>query len=116
MPQNKIHITPEQMPEWLASTGFLFPTNELQLVRFEKIFAEEVNQLANFEVDCDRILSGSLTAKIVAFEPEAKSEDITQLRMVARKGANLPKHIQDKIKKNQDERNGNNGDPEKGTE
>lgn len=116
MPQNKVHITPEQMPDWLASTGFLFPTNDLQLARFEKIFADEVNELADFQVDCDRIIAGSPSAKIVTFEPEAKPEDIAPLRMVARKGANLPKHIQDKIKKNQDERNGNNGNPEKGTE
>jgi len=116
MPQNKVHITPEQMPDWLASTGFLFPTNELQLARFEKLFADEVNELVDFEVDCEHILSGSLTVKILIFEPEAKPEDITPLKMVARKGTNLPKHIQDKIKKNQDERNRNNGGPEKGTE
>jgi hypothetical protein len=116
MPQNKVHITPEQMPDWLASTGFLFPTNELQLARFEKIFADEVNELADFQVDCERIIGGSLSAKIVTFEPEVKPEYIVPLRMVARKGANLPKHIQDKIKKNQDERNRNNGGPEKGIE
>jgi len=117
MPQNKTHLTIELMPEWLASTGFLFPTNELELARFEKLYAEETADIAGFEVDCDKILGSSLTAKIVRFEPEAKSENIVPLRMVARKGANLPKHIQDKIKKNQDERNGGtNGGPEKGTE
>ena len=110
-------MTIELMPEWLASTGFLFPTNELELARFEKLYAEETTDTVGFEVDCDKILGSSLTAKIVRFEPEAKAENITPLRMVARKGANLPKHIQDKIKKNQDERNGGtNGGPEKGTE
>jgi hypothetical protein len=113
MPQNKTHMTTEQMPEWLASTGFLFPTNELELARFEKLYADEA---VDFEVDCDRILGKKLVAKVVRFEPEAKPENITPLRMVARKGSGLPKHIQDKIKKNQDERNGANGDPEKGTE
>jgi hypothetical protein len=117
MAQNKAHITPEQMPEWLASTGFLFPTNELELARFEKIYADEAEDVSGFEIDCDRILGGTLKAKVVKFSPEAKPEDIAPLKMVARKGANLPKHIQDKIKKNQDERNsGDNGSPEKGTE
>jgi hypothetical protein len=117
MPQNKTHMTPEQMPEWLASTGFLFPTNELELARFEKIYADDAEDVSGFEVDCDRILDGSLTARIVLFEPEAKPENIAPLKMVARKGAHLPKHIQDKIKRNQDERNsGDNGSPEKGTE
>jgi hypothetical protein len=116
MPQNKTHMTQEQMPEWLASTGFLFPTNELELARFEKIYADEADA-SGFEVDCDKILGSILQAKIVRFEPEAKPENIVPLRMVARKGAGLPKHIQDKIKKNQDERNkGANGSPEKGTE
>jgi hypothetical protein len=116
MPQNKIHMTPEQMPEWLASTGFLFPTNELELARFEKLYAEEADNFGDFQVDCERILGNTFQAKIISFEPEAKPEDITPLRMVARKGANLPQHIKDKIKKNQDERNGDHGGPKKGTE
>ena len=107
----------ELMPEWLASTGFLFPTNELELARFEKLYAEEAADIAGFEVNCDRILGKSLSVKIVRLESEAKPENIIPLRMVARKGSNLPKRIQDKIKKNQDERNGGtNGGPEKGTE
>ncbi|MCC8423567.1 hypothetical protein [Mucilaginibacter sp. UR6-11] len=110
-------MTAELMPEWLASTGFLFPTNELELARFEKIYAEEATDLAGFEVDCDQILARNLHAKIVRFEPKTKPENIAALKMVARKGSSLPKHIQDKIKKNQDERNGGaNGGPEKGTE
>ncbi|MBS7565319.1 hypothetical protein KHS38_12975 [Mucilaginibacter sp. Bleaf8] len=107
----------ELMSEWLASTGFLFPTNELELARFEKLYGDEASVMSNFEVDCDRIFGKTLTAKVVSFEPEAKPEDIVPLKMVARKGSNLPKHIQDKIKKNQDERNsGANSGPEKGAE
>lgn len=107
----------ELMPEWLASTGFLFPTNELELARFEKLYAEEGLDMTGFKVDCDRILGKTLAAKIVRFEPEAKPENIASLKMVARKGSNLPKHIQDKIKKNQDERNGGaNSGTEKGAE
>ncbi len=114
---NKQYMTMDQMSEWMASTGFLFPTNELELARFEKLYAEDAEDVSTFEIDCERIFSGALRAKVVQFTPEARAEDIAPLKMVARKGANLPKHIQDKIKKNQDERNGGaNGGPEKGAE
>jgi hypothetical protein len=114
---NKQYLTIDQMPEWMASTGFLFPTNELELARFEKLYAEDTEDVSTFEVDCERIFAGTLQAKVVQFAPEPRREDIAPLKMVARKGAILPKHIQDKIKKNQDERNsGNTGSPEKGTE
>ena len=40
MTQNKKHITPENITEWLASTGFLLPRNEVELERFEKLYGE----------------------------------------------------------------------------
>jgi len=44
-------------------------------------------------------------------------EDITPLKMVDRKGAAIPKHILDKIKKNQDERSkDNSGGTEEGAD
>ncbi len=113
----KHYMTQEQMPEWMASTGFMFPSNELELARFEKLYADDAEDMSGFEVDCERIFAAALPVKVVLFTPEAKPEDIAPLKMVARKGSNLPKHIQEKIKKNQDQRShGDQPDPEKGTE
>ncbi|WP_028298597.1 hypothetical protein [Olivibacter sitiensis] len=118
MAQSKIHITPDNMPGWLASTGFLFPRNELELARFEKLYPIEEEDIDDFEVDCNAILNRTLKiAKSITLEREAKDEDIVPLRMVARKGNSLPKHILDKIKKNQDGRTkDDSGDPEEGAE
>lgn len=117
MAQNKIHITPQNMADWLASTGFMFPRNEMEMARFDKLYPEEAEDVSDFEVNCDRILNGNLKTKMIQLKSEAKEEDIMPLKMVARKGGNLPKHILDKIKKNQDDRTKNNpGSPEKGTE
>jgi len=117
MAQSKIHITTDNMAEWLASTGFLFPRNETEMARFDKLYPEEADDVSNFEVDCTRILNGTLKTKVIPLNKEAREEDIIPLKMVARKGGNLPQHILDKIKKNQDDRTKNNpGGPEKGTE
>ncbi|WP_257670490.1 hypothetical protein [Parapedobacter tibetensis] len=118
MAQSKIHITPDNMSEWLASTGFLFPRNELELARFDRLYPVEEEGIGGFQVDCQAILDGTAkTSKRITLAREAKEGDIIPLRMVARKGGNLPKHILDKIKKNQDGRSKDNpGSPEEGTE
>lgn len=117
MAQSRIHITSGNISEWLASTGFLFLRNELEMARFDKLYPDEIEDVSDFEVDCDRILNGTLKTKVVPLQSEVKQEDIVPLKMVARKGGELPKHILDKLKKNQDERTKNNlGDSEKGTE
>ena len=117
MAQNKTHITSDNAAEWLASTGFLFPRNEIEMTRFDRLYQDEGVDVSDFTVDCAQILAGALKAKVVKLESEAREQDIVPLKMVARKGESLPKHILDKIKKNQDERSkGDPGDKEEGTE
>lgn len=102
MAQNKKHITSENITEWLSSTGFLFPRNEIELERFEKLYGDIEFGLTGNEVDPDKILSGTFNEKKDLKMPdEIKQEEIKQYRMAARKGNELPKHIMDKIKKNQ---------------
>lgn len=102
MAQNKKHITPENITEWLCSTGFLFPRNEVELERFEKLYSEEDFGLTGEEIDPDKIINGTFKeTKIVKMPTDIKQEEISPYRMAARNGNNLPKHIIDKIKKNQ---------------
>lgn len=95
-------INTDNFDSWLASTGFLFPTNELELARFNKLFGELDEQLTGREIDPERILNGQTRSKVVRMNNEPSEEkDFSAYRMVARNGSNLPKHILDKMKKNQ---------------
>ena len=102
MAQNKKHITPENITEWLSSTGFLFPRNEVELERFEKLYSNDDFGLTGTEIDPDKIINGTFREKINLKIPESiKQNEISPYRMVARNGNELPKHIMDKIRKNQ---------------
>lgn len=102
MAQNKKHITPENITEWLSSTGFLFPRSEVELERFEKLYGEEDFNLTGKEIDPDKIINGTFRETKVEKRPtEVKHEEENPYRMAARNGNNLPKHIMDKIIKNQ---------------
>jgi len=102
MAQNKKHITPENITEWLCSTGFLFPRNEVELERFEKLFSDDDFGLTGTEIDPDRIIDGTFKEKIILKTPDSIIQsEIIPYRMVARNGNQLPKHIMDKIIKNQ---------------
>lgn len=102
MAQNKKHITPENITEWLSSTGFLFPRNEVELERFEKLFSDDDFGLTGTEIDPDKIIDGTFRGKIILKIPDSiKQNEISPYRMAARNGNELPKHIMDKIRKNQ---------------
>ena len=102
MAQNKKHITPENLTEWLASTGFLFPRNEVELERFEKLYGDVDFGLTGTEIDPDKIIDGTFKEKKILKMPDGlKQDEISPYRMAARNGNELPKHIMDKIKKNQ---------------
>jgi hypothetical protein len=101
MAQNKNHITPENITEWLASTGFLLPRNEVELARFDKLFAEDNLELTGKEIDPEKILRGELDIPIIKHLPVLKPEDLNEYKLVARNGKQLSKNILDKIKKNQ---------------
>jgi hypothetical protein len=101
MEKSKI-INADNFDSWLASTGFLFPTNELELARFNKLFGDLDEQLTGKEIDPERILNGHTPSKVVKMNnAPAIEQDFSAYKMVARNGSNLPKHILDKMKKNQ---------------
>lgn len=95
----------EDWESWLASTGFLFPRNELELARYNKLYGEsEHEKLTDSSVSIDRILNGR--ARLFPALNPFFDKDINgveqEYRMVARKGlGQLPDHIREKMKKNQ---------------
>lgn len=104
MAQNKKYIISENLTEWLSSTGFLFPRNEVELERFEKLYGDIDFGLTGKEIDPDKIINGTFReTKSVKMPTDVKQEEINSYRMAARNGNCLPKHIMDKIKKNQSE-------------
>lgn len=114
MGTNKKQIAPEHLTEWLASTGFLFPSNEIELARFEKLFGDP-NSISEGSIDHERILK-------LVFEHEAivktinpdENQNSNQLKMVARNGSgNLPKHILDKMMKNHQKAKDDDGSEKK---
>tara|TARA_R110002050_G_scaffold171077_6_gene303016 strand:- start:1338 stop:1676 length:339 start_codon:yes stop_codon:yes gene_type:complete len=97
----------EQLDTWLSSTGFLFPSSELELDRFNKLYEDYNYKLDNFHIDPISIINNTFHREpkvITMFESDVDKE-IEGLRMVARKGnQNLPQHIIEKMRKkhNQD--------------
>jgi hypothetical protein len=106
MAQNKKHITSDNITEWLCSTGFLVPRNETELARFDKIYGDNDYGLTDNELDPGRIIKGlSFERKNIELSPNIKPDDFSTYKMAARNGNALPKHIVDKIKKNQGPKN-----------
>ena len=102
MAENKKSITPENIYEWMASTGFLMPRNEIELERFEKLFKDVDLGLTGKEIDPNKIISGEYKIDKKALVPkDISSDQIKEYRIAARNGEKLPANIMDKILKNQ---------------
>ncbi|MDV3550499.1 hypothetical protein CMU66_18400 [Elizabethkingia anophelis] len=96
-------ITESNLDDWLHSTGFLYPVNERQLERFNKLYEDYDFKLKSATIDIKSIIEGTLCnrEKIIPLDINKEtSNEIENLKMVARKGQNnLPQHIIDKMKK-----------------
>lgn len=116
MAQNKSHITPDNMAEWMASTGFIFPRTMRELMRFEKLFSDVEINLEGSQVDPEKILDRNVSGNIIQL-PKEENKEKEHFKMAARKGdSNISQHILDKIKKNQDQRKkDDDGSKEKNT-
>ena len=114
MAQNKVHITSENITEWMASTGFLFPRTIVELTRFKKLYADVEENLSGCEIDPEVILGRKPRTRIISLQSPKSESSEPKFRMAARKGdSNIPKHIMDKIKKNQDNRKQDDSGTEK---
>ncbi|WP_160069115.1 hypothetical protein [Sphingobacterium bovisgrunnientis] len=109
--KNNLFENPEHITEWLCSTGYLFPRNEIELNRFDKLFFNI--EIKDSTVSLDRIINNEVRKFPLSniFKQENEQDVMDAFKMVARKGLeDLPDHIFNKMKKNQD--NGNQSSPE----
>ncbi len=87
---------------WLGSTGFLFPSNELELDRFNKLYEDYDYKLDSKSIDPLAIINNTFhrEPKVITMFENDVEEEIETLRMVARKGSkDLPQHIIDKMQR-----------------
>jgi hypothetical protein len=109
MASNNHIMTIETIDEWLCSTGYLVPENELQLDRLNKLYLDFKFKLTDVSIDVQSIIDGTLSChftKTVNFTNTDIENEINQLQMVARKGhENISKEI---IKKMIDKHQKNN--------
>src|SRR5699024_10435165 len=99
MAKNDINITPENITEWLRSTGYLFPRTKTELSRLNKLYPEVKRDTKDEQVDPYEILDNSRERKPLNLQvSENIKEDYSDLRMAARKSEELPEHIIEKMK------------------
>jgi hypothetical protein len=101
--KNNGRVSINNLDEWLSSTGFLCPTNELELARFNKLYADYDFKLKDKSIDVQSITSNKMCPNIkplLFIKDEGIEYEIQELRMAARKGnQNIPQHIIDKMRK-----------------
>lgn len=100
MGEGKKIITEDNLREWLASTGNLFPGNMSELSRFEKLYSDFEYRLDENCVDPFAIINGDFVPKRIKIETQKNNNG--GFKMAARNLENLPEHILNKLKKNQD--------------
>lgn len=98
-------LTQENIYEWICSTGYLLPTNERELARFEKLYAAEEVVVNPDAIDPMAIIKGTrkelpLSISVLSLP----ADDVEELRMAARKHSSLPPDIEQQIRKNQQEK------------
>lgn len=101
-------IDSNNLNEWLRSTGFLFPKNEIELARFNELYADFDFKLNDAVIDVKSIIEGTVcsVARVVRLiKNDDLNNDIEELKMVARKGEEVPKHIIDKMKQKHRKKN-----------
>ena len=100
-----------QLESWLSSTGYLFPSNEIELERFNKLFNDYNFLLDDKSIDPIAIINNTFHREpriISIFENDSSnSEDVNNeiesLKMVARKAkAGSLKNAINKMLKNHD--------------
>lgn len=81
------------------SKGLLFPETENEVEEFESFNSANDERPADWEAP-EQIIKRGLQKlqQIKSADEDSLNEEIEELRMVARKGNNLPQHVIDKMK------------------
>lgn len=107
--KNTEKISIDNLDEWLCSCGYLFPQNELQLDRFNKLYSDYDFKLKNISIDAKAIIEGNICCNLPknnAIEFNNNNIFNEELKMVARKGQDIPLHIIDKMRQKHHKKDG----------
>jgi len=107
--KNTERINIDNLDEWLSSSGFIFPQNELQLDRFNKLYADYDFKLKNISIDAKAIIEGNIRCNLKKNNTIEFNNGVVfneDLKMVARKGQVIPQHILDKMKQKHRKKDG----------
>jgi hypothetical protein len=108
MKNSLINITEDNINEWLGSLGYFFPTNSFHLNQFEIAYSNYKYILTDNKVDIESIINGNhrktRPARTIQLD-NLNTPIFNNLKMVARKGEEIPEDIIDLMKKNQKDLN-----------
>lgn len=99
MGDSKKHIINlEILDHYLGATGFIYPMNEKQLDLFEKLYEDFDFKLKNVSIDVASIIKNQLKKQsVIQLISNDDVKEIEDLKMVARKGSQLPQDLIDKM-------------------
>lgn len=102
MAKNKLPIHEADLYQWISSTGYLLPSNELELARFELLYPADKIVVDASKIDPFAIIDGTRKRREFSFvEIKVDPQEQQELRMAARRQADVPEDIILRIKKNQ---------------
>lgn len=107
MAKGKKYITShEEFREWVSSLGYLFPSNEKELIRFNKFYSDYEHKLTGEEIDPEKLLD-SMKAKVNTkiVDLEVQDQFTRSWRLVARNKKDINNAILLKMKNNQKKKN-----------
>jgi hypothetical protein len=103
MPKVNVNITEDNIAEWVHSVGYFLPRSNKELARFERLHHGLTHGLDINSVDPFAILNGQWQPKaFISFSSEGLDEEISELRMAARKHQDIPDEIFKQMKNNQE--------------
>lgn len=97
---SKNKITPNNIHGWLAALGYIFPSTEGELMRFERLHAG--TQIPEGELIDPEVVLGRKPKAPTATVKKMDAPITLPFKMAARNGTEkIPQRILDKIKRNQ---------------
>lgn len=91
----------KKLVDLFQAKGLLFPTTVQEVEAFEKLNTEEPSKPMDWDAPEAILKRGVQKLQgLQAINDEGQGNEIEELKMVARKGNNLPQHIIDKMKAN----------------
>lgn len=98
--KNNQKIKFNEFDSWLGSTGYIYPQNELELARFNKLYENYDFKLKSEMIDPITVIGHAFLERSKISEPKIirLKDEVESLRMVARKGEKkIPQDIIDKM-------------------